>query len=169
VDEAQKYDELSYTLDDETPSVSMLCNSQSILVTPTLCRALEMLQARSWPRPIWADAICIDQSNEQEKVIQVPMMGEIYSNANTVVVWLGAAGIYNDLAMDSIITLNEALGRYEGTIRFPERKNQIPHKSEPAWEGLRENFPATVVGTTLDATGSRVGKHRVDLLRLEVY
>ena len=54
--------------------------------------------ARTWrlhaidlSTPLWIDAICIDQSNAQEKNHQVKRMGYIYSQALTVHAWLGLA------------------------------------------------------------------------------
>lgn len=38
---------------------------------------------------LWIDAICIDQSQVEERNHQVAMMGEIYSRAQEVLVWLG--------------------------------------------------------------------------------
>jgi hypothetical protein len=38
---------------------------------------------------LWADAICINQSDEVEKSAQIPMMGTIFANADRVRVWLG--------------------------------------------------------------------------------
>ncbi|KAK0649712.1 heterokaryon incompatibility protein-domain-containing protein [Cercophora newfieldiana] len=40
--------------------------------------------------PIWIDALCINQGDEDEKLLQLPLMGDIYSHAATVVIWLGA-------------------------------------------------------------------------------
>jgi hypothetical protein len=37
---------------------------------------------------VWVDSICIDQSNKTERNHQVQMMGEIYSHAKMVYVWL---------------------------------------------------------------------------------
>jgi hypothetical protein len=39
----------------------------------------------------WIDAICINQSDNKEKGIQVNMMGDIYDRATEVLVWLGEA------------------------------------------------------------------------------
>ena len=40
--------------------------------------------------PIWEiDALCINQANMEEKSLQVALMGDIYRNASSVVVWLG--------------------------------------------------------------------------------
>lgn len=38
---------------------------------------------------IWIDAICIDQTDENEKAMQIPLMSEIYKRAYQVNVWLG--------------------------------------------------------------------------------
>lgn len=38
---------------------------------------------------LWADAICINQDDVQEKGHQVNMMGKIYTKAIGVIVWLG--------------------------------------------------------------------------------
>ncbi len=37
----------------------------------------------------WIDGVCIDQSNPAERSEQVAFMGEIYREADRVVVWLG--------------------------------------------------------------------------------
>ena len=41
--------------------------------------------------PFWIDAICIDQLNNSERSHQVQQMGNIYSHAQSVQVWLGVA------------------------------------------------------------------------------
>jgi hypothetical protein len=51
---------------------------------------------------LWVDAICINQSDVKERNHQVGMMRQIYSNAQSVSVWLGEAdnSCYSDVAMD---------------------------------------------------------------------
>lgn len=42
--------------------------------------------------PIWVDAICINQvGNGEEKQSQILLMGDIYSRASTVYIWLGSS------------------------------------------------------------------------------
>ena len=41
------------------------------------------------PRYVWLDAICINQSDPNEKQSQVEMMGQIYGTASRVLAWLG--------------------------------------------------------------------------------
>ncbi|KAF5703502.1 heterokaryon incompatibility protein het-6 [Fusarium globosum] len=40
-------------------------------------------------RPIWTDAVCINQDDPDEKTVQVARMDEIYSAAEKVFIWLG--------------------------------------------------------------------------------
>ncbi|CZR50462.1 uncharacterized protein PAC_00335 [Phialocephala subalpina] len=49
-------------------------------VTSSLYEGLReaRIQASGWPPVLWFDAICIDQSNEDEKAAQIPLMREIY-------------------------------------------------------------------------------------------
>lgn len=41
-------------------------------------------------RRLWVDAVCINQSDDVEKSIQIPLMEKIYSRAKRVLVWLGS-------------------------------------------------------------------------------
>ncbi|KAI0101515.1 hypothetical protein GGR51DRAFT_331203 [Nemania sp. FL0031] len=50
----------------------------------------------------WIDAICINQNDTTERNHQVNMMERIYSTAAFVLVWLGEADKYSDLAFDEI-------------------------------------------------------------------
>lgn len=60
-------------------------------VSENLWDALVQLASSGYmDRWLWIDAACIDQRNVVEKGMQVAMMGEIYSNASQVIVWLGS-------------------------------------------------------------------------------
>ncbi|KAH8745951.1 heterokaryon incompatibility protein-domain-containing protein [Hyaloscypha finlandica] len=69
-------------------------------VTTNLDAALRYLRHGSEVRIIWVDAICIDQSNIEERNHQVPLMKAIYSNAVAVQVWLGSPSKGSDGAME---------------------------------------------------------------------
>jgi hypothetical protein len=49
---------------------------------------------------MWIDALCMDQSNTEEKNLQVPMMGKIYSKSAQTVAWLGKEQDDTYLAFD---------------------------------------------------------------------
>jgi hypothetical protein len=57
-----------------------------------LCHNDENLRWKGLPPRdalLWIDAISIDQGNPREKANQIPLMGDIYSNAQEVLGWLG--------------------------------------------------------------------------------
>lgn len=66
-------------------------NGAELAVTENLFFALKALRSQSGglPTPIWVDSICINQMDLAERSQQVPLMGQIYSEASPVRVWLG--------------------------------------------------------------------------------
>jgi hypothetical protein len=50
---------------------------------------LSHLRYHDKDRVLWVDAICIDQTNDNEKTHQGRMMRRIYKGAKSVVAWLG--------------------------------------------------------------------------------
>jgi hypothetical protein len=54
-----------------------------------LARIIQLQQQTGVHNPLWVDQICIDQCNEVEKVSQIAMMGDIYSRASVVIIYLG--------------------------------------------------------------------------------
>ncbi|KAI8280202.1 hypothetical protein K4K56_012326 [Colletotrichum sp. SAR 10_98] len=60
-------------------------------ITDNLAEALTQVRNAypGTPQRIWADALCINQSDTAEKNRQVPLMGSIYSLARTTVIYLG--------------------------------------------------------------------------------
>jgi len=98
LDSAPMYIALSYAWGDPTRVASYSVDGKKILISKSLSAALARIFSfckdkipNNWGRRlhVWADAICIDQSNDEEKASQVILMGEIYKGANKVMVYLG--------------------------------------------------------------------------------
>ncbi|KAG4436713.1 hypothetical protein IFR05_007796 [Cadophora sp. M221] len=62
-----------------------------IWINQNLLAALFRLRLEDRKRLIWADSVCINQTDDEEKSWQVRMMGDIYRNAERVLIWLGPA------------------------------------------------------------------------------
>ncbi|KAK1759091.1 heterokaryon incompatibility protein-domain-containing protein [Echria macrotheca] len=74
---------------NETPN-PILCNSNCRLdIYPNLYDALIQLR-KTRPGLYWIDAVCINQTDLQERAQQVQMMGRIYQAAKLVTIWLGS-------------------------------------------------------------------------------
>jgi hypothetical protein len=88
----EKYEALSYCWGAPTAQqVKILVNGLVFFVTPNLHVALLRLRGlgTDHPRTLWIDAICIHQSDTDEKNAQIPFMGDIYSSCQRAIVWLG--------------------------------------------------------------------------------
>jgi hypothetical protein len=59
-------------------------------VRNNLYAALKRFRKEDRDVDIWADALCINQKDNDEKTAQVARMHEIYSDAENVSVWLGS-------------------------------------------------------------------------------
>ncbi|KAF1834473.1 hypothetical protein BDW02DRAFT_498165 [Decorospora gaudefroyi] len=84
-----EYDAVSYVWATENGDVSFCKSIQirhggSMPITANCDAALRQLRHRGLPRRVWIDAICIDQTNIEERNHQVYLMSLIYSRARSV-------------------------------------------------------------------------------------
>ncbi|PTB38098.1 hypothetical protein M441DRAFT_82310 [Trichoderma asperellum CBS 433.97] len=82
------YEALSYIWGSEEKPRRVSTNEGDIYVTENLHAALLHLRDHSLDRIIWADAICINQDDIEERNRQVQIMAKIYARASRVIVWL---------------------------------------------------------------------------------
>jgi hypothetical protein len=86
---SMKYETLSYVWGKQTTKEQIKCNGRLMHIGSNLLEALSE-QARRRPAALlWADAICINQNDDQEKTYQVRMMRNIYNKSYRVIIWLG--------------------------------------------------------------------------------
>ena len=83
------YEALSYTWGLPGDSATVLFQGIKISIPSNLRDALLMLRKSTSNRIVWADCLCIDQNDNEEKNHQVALMGRIYQQASQVIVWLG--------------------------------------------------------------------------------
>jgi hypothetical protein len=85
------YEALSYTWGSPELTNTILLNETPFAIRQNLHDALLGLRKEHEPRVLWADAICIDQNNLEERKRQVRLMDAVYTRAATVLIWLGGA------------------------------------------------------------------------------
>ncbi|KAE8329376.1 heterokaryon incompatibility protein-domain-containing protein [Aspergillus sergii] len=86
-----EYKALSYVWGRSKHSQPIYLNGSPVYITRHLRRALRQLRRDSEAVCLWVDAVCINQSDDEEKTEQVKMMGKIYAQSQEVVVYLGDA------------------------------------------------------------------------------
>ena len=96
------YEALSYVWGSPDETVPIYIDQYVLQVTKNLHTALLHLRDVSFERIVWVDAICINQLDLKEQENQIRIMGQIFSQANRVIAWLGDAADDSDRAVDEI-------------------------------------------------------------------
>ncbi|OAQ68823.1 HET domain-containing protein [Pochonia chlamydosporia 170] len=93
IDDLPPYGALSYCWGAAGEASKMICNGRLFYARPSLERSFKRLRAGfssgQTEEYIWADALCINQADLEEKGAQIQLMERIYSYAATVYVDLG--------------------------------------------------------------------------------
>lgn len=89
LDDNPAFKALSYVWGDPSATKPITVDGEPFDATLNLEECLRAIRERSTPSVLWIDAICINQKDVNEKNVQVPQMGRLYSNAPEVLAWLG--------------------------------------------------------------------------------
>lgn len=84
-DDSLEFTALSYRWDLRTDKI--VVDGFTLPVTHNLAEALDGLRRRGVQR-VWADAVCINQKDVDEKDRQIPLMSEVYRVARRTTAWL---------------------------------------------------------------------------------
>jgi len=130
IDLAGRYHALSYEWGSSLKPYHIKTSDGLIALTGSLYNALRELRDTKETLVVWADAICIDQENDYEKVLQLRLMGEIFQTAESVSAWLGEEADGSDQAITTLLQIR-TLSVNPKT--WPEMLAKVP----PSWEGQR--------------------------------
>jgi hypothetical protein len=137
-----KYYALSYVWGDAKVTKNILVNGKSFAATINLVAALEALATRfSETAFIWVDAICINQTDIDEKISQVGMMSTIFRNAKLIIAWLGPE---EENSNDVIAILQEVVEKIGSPIN-----TSVDVLSTPASHRLLNRLKEQAPDTTL--------------------
>ncbi|KAH7311864.1 heterokaryon incompatibility protein-domain-containing protein [Rhexocercosporidium sp. MPI-PUGE-AT-0058] len=103
------YTALSYVWGDAKITTRITVEGLGLDITINLASALRYMRDATRKRLIWADAICINQSDNEEKNRQVRQMGQVYQTAAHTIIFLG------DPTEDTDIVLGTARGSLAST------------------------------------------------------
>ena len=128
-DDKLSYEALSYHWGAHgSPHHHVLVERQKFPVQENLHSALHDLRLHHQPRPIYIDAISINQDNEApEKGRQKALMGEVYERAPKVVIYVGESGEDSDFALDTVLEIDD---------EFQQQLRDGTRDSSQAWPTL---------------------------------
>ncbi|KAI0404111.1 heterokaryon incompatibility protein-domain-containing protein [Xylaria palmicola] len=147
------YEALSYVWGKGRPTRSIVLNGRKYPVRENLEAALRQLRVHNnRSRVMWIDALCIDQSNDDERTDQVSHMDAVYRHAKNVEVWLGresntSSFLWNHMEQERPIIL-----------KGPEHNLSLHHIL---------GFPFEPLSYCRDCDGSRLGDSHVIKSALE--
>jgi hypothetical protein len=148
LDQNPHFDALSYCWGSEKKSRTLLCGSDQLSITENLSQALCRLRRETEVRVVWADAVCINQDDPDEKSIQVQLMTRIYKEANEVMIWLSeneseaegeeVASLINQLCEAGLAQgrADDARNYYQLMFEGDVGKYSLPNPRDRRWIAL---------------------------------
>ena len=132
------YTAFSYTWSGPISERTIQIDQAPLRITENLAAALRHFRGPVRPKKLWADAICINQSDDEEKGFQVALMGDIYRNAFRTWVWLGEESDDSDAAIDSIVSFRDFPDFPKNTKAQENQRKEIRHPNHPEvqWQAV---------------------------------
>jgi len=96
------YIALSYVWGDQSDRRTAFINGQLLDITASLDSALRHIRDQEKKLKIWADGICINQMDIEERNIQVQQMGLIYQLARHTIIYLGESTPASAALLDAL-------------------------------------------------------------------
>lgn len=130
------------------PSDTITCDGTKVEIGGELHRAIKRIRPKDASLRIWVDALCIDQSNIDERNKHVLMMGDIYAGASSVRIWLGEDTGMEQLAIGVLADVSQIveeafadcdMGQLS-PMDFQRRFTLHPGAQQIEWESLEMFF-----------------------------
>lgn len=138
---APAYAAVSYVWGDQKDIVMITVDGKNQPVTVNLRDVLQRVRHISDARILWADAVCINQEDLEERDQQVRLMASIFSNADHVVAWLGKddgdANAVSTLIQNTTKSIREQSKSLGGIKNIPEvMPDDLVLYDYPTWTSL---------------------------------
>ncbi|KAF1815964.1 hypothetical protein P152DRAFT_455687 [Eremomyces bilateralis CBS 781.70] len=142
-DSTPPFEAISYVWGSADLIHTIECNEKPLRITANLRQALLLLRCPSRPVFVWADAICIDQSDLKERRVQVDLMERIYSRAKRVSVCLRVDDALSTQEQHALAKYLRALGPLKYARRKFSQRWAIPDERAVAVESSYSDTPPT--------------------------
>ncbi|KAK1516300.1 hypothetical protein CABS01_06267 [Colletotrichum abscissum] len=143
LDDRPKYNALSYVWGNREAKAQVIVNGVQVTINKSLAGALRRIRHDREPIVIWADALCINQNDEDEKKYQIDLMHRIYGECENCLVWMGDIVVKGDSSVAAELAARAALN----ALRIIARQ---PHDEDLGWPG-QNPIATSVAGNGLTA------------------
>lgn len=132
------YKAISYTWGDQPQDQDLYCERGVIKITWNLSAALRRFRSTSKISRLWADAVCINQTDKAEKSLQIPLMFKIYRSAEGVKIWLGDGAEEYTRAIEAIkLAAKSSKPCVDYSATPSETRNEVQKFFELPWFSRR--------------------------------
>jgi hypothetical protein len=145
LDSPPAYRAISYMWGDPSITMPILVDGKSFSVRSNLWNFLSQMQEEGCSDVLWIDALSINQQDIAERSQQVSLMGQIYSKAAMVHVWLGPE---NDLNLVSMQILG--VTDWSASVHETPETTSLPQLSQKG----RETLEKAGLGLAMQGWGS---------------
>lgn len=119
---------VSYVWGDPAAVCDIEINGIAAKIGASLYAALHSIRKNTKLRALWTDALCINQSDKDEKSWQVQQMAAIYSRARATISWLGPSSEDSKLALETLAELDKTTSRLVWSIADAKEGTRPPRK-----------------------------------------
>lgn len=123
------YIAISYTWGPALKPYRVHSSVGDLPIPASLHSALKRVRSSEQSVTVWADAICIHQRNESEKVRQIKLLPVIFGQAKQVFGWVGDMADYSDLAIKAL-----------QSVAQPETEQAFSEFDDKKWKAVSEFF-----------------------------
>ncbi|KIW89714.1 uncharacterized protein Z519_09870 [Cladophialophora bantiana CBS 173.52] len=139
LDDNPKYLAISYAWGSKLQQFKLKTMDGVIPLTLSLYLGLQQIRRTDRSIDIWADAISINQNDNDEKEHQVRLMQDIFRSAVHVYAWLGQGDSESSLAIQALRNISASFGAEEEVSRSPGR-DEIPPVEDSSWVAISKLF-----------------------------
>jgi len=122
------YVAISYRWGNAENFCDVLINDRNVKLRGHVYAMLSQLHCQHQVTRVWIDMICINQNDRNEKSVQVPLMGEIYSKAAQVYAWLGETDDETSLVFDVLTEFRDVKTEVSLPIQFDAAEQLSCHR-----------------------------------------
>jgi hypothetical protein len=140
---APAYTAVSYTWNGEPRDQPMLIDGCSLKVINNFRIALPHLIKAAKTQYLWVDGLCINQEDDEEKEVQIPLVREIYTLCHECLIWLGESTPETEIAIDAIPRISRNLELYDASQVWDLEGIGIRSPGTPGsalWKGFANIF-----------------------------
>ncbi|KAK3360772.1 HET domain-containing protein [Lasiosphaeria hispida] len=139
------YEALSYTWGTDPPSDYLWLSDIPLPIKPNLEAALRSLRLPNMIRRLWVDAVCIDQSNVDEKSRQIQYMRLVYKHSARAIIWLGTKTPGVEQAFETASRFSRAMDELEGAAAATASNDLDPETVEAYLLSVTSDLPPTAL------------------------